>query len=365
MDNKKQFALGVFFLVALSILAFYTLFLTDFTLFKNPVIEEVYFSEANGLREGDPVMISGLRIGRVKELQANVSAPPRERIKAVLTLNERVELNEGFHVTIKESTLLGGRQVDIDPGEFGGAPYDRELHPILYGEVAKNPIAALGEFGDVLAENREMVRNIVKNLDTAVTGMVEGRGVIGRLVSDEQLGSDLAASVANVRGATDDLRAGKGLLGRLLADEELASGVSSTVENISAITADLRAGRGLAGRLVYDDELANAASRAIDDLEAFTAQLREGQGVAGKLFSDAALAQEFESAITNFRSASESLSVVAAQVRSGEGTLGKLVMDTQLYDEALEGVRLISRTLEDYREAAPISTFTSVLFGAF
>lgn len=365
MDNKKQFALGVFFLVALSILAFYTLFLTEFTLFKTPVIEEVYFSEANGLREGDPVMISGLRIGRVKELEANVSAPPRERIKAVLTLNERVELNEGFHVTIKESTLLGGRQVDIDPGEFGGAPYDRQLNPILYGEVEKNPIAALGDFGDILTENREMVRSIVTNLNTVVTDMVEGRGVIGRLVSDEELAADLATSVANLRGATDDVRAGKGVLGRLIADKELAASMSSTVENLSTITADLRAGRGLAGRLVYDDELANAASRAIDDLEAFTAQLRSGEGVAGKLFTDAALAQEFESAITNFRTASENLSVVATQIRSGEGTLGRLVMDTRLYDEALEGVRLINRTLEDYREAAPISTFTSVLFGAF
>ena len=61
----------------------------------------------------------------------------------------------------------------------------------------------------------------------------------------------------------------------------------------------------------------------------------------------------------------DDLSVVAAQVRAGEGSLGKLVMDTELYQEALESVQLITRTLEDYREAAPISTFTNVLFGAF
>lgn len=365
MDNKRQFALGIFFIVALSILAFYTLFLTDFTLFKDLVTEEVYFAEANGLREGDPVMISGLRIGRVKELEANVSAPPRERIKATLALNERVELNEGFHITIKESTLLGGRQVDIDPGEFGGAPFDRIKNPVLFGEVEQNPIDALGEFGDILAENRALVRDIVTNLDSIVRGVTEGRGVIGRLVANEELGQDLSATVANLRGVSEDVRAGKGVLGQLVADEALARRVSSVVEDLSTITADLRAGKGLAGRLVYDDELSEAATRAIDDLGAFTAQLRSGEGVAGKLFSDPALAGEFQQAIANFRSASESLSAVAAQVRSGEGTLGKLVMDTELYSEALDSVRLISRTLEDYREAAPISTFTSVLFGAF
>ena len=60
-----------------------------------------------------------------------------------------------------------------------------------------------------------------------------------------------------------------------------------------------------------------------------------------------------------------SLATVAAQVRDGEGSLGKLVMDDELYAQALSSVQLITRSLEDFREAAPITTFTSVLFGAF
>ena len=365
MENKRQFALGVFFLVALSILAFYTLFLTDFTLFRDVETEEVYFPAANGLREGDPVMISGLRIGRVKTLEYDVNQPEHKRIKATLTLNDPVEFNEGFRISIKESTLLGGRQIDIDPGTYGGAPVDRIQMPELFGTVEKNPIAALGEFGDILAENRDMVRNIVSNLDQMVSDARAGQSVIGRLLSDDEMGTDLALTFANFRGVTDDIRAGRGVLGQLVSDEELAASVKSTVDSLSIIAADLQAGKGLAGRLVYDDDLANAASEAIDNLSAFTADLRSGEGVAAKLFQDKELAAEFESAISGFRSASEDLSVVAAQVRAGEGSLGKLVMDTELYQEALESVQLITRTLEDYREAAPISTFTNVLFGAF
>ena len=39
--------------------------------------------------------------------------------------------------------------------------------------------------------------------------------------------------------------------------------------------------------------------------------------------------------------------------------------DRELYDEALVAVKLLTRSLEDYREAAPVSAFTGVLFGAF
>jgi len=365
MENKRQFALGIFFLVALSLLAFYTLFLTDFRLFRKQVTEEVYFPTANGLREGDPVMLSGLRVGRVKHLIAEVSAPPAERIKATLALRDPIELNEGFQILIKESTLLGGRQIDIDPGPFGGVKIDRSKLPVLYGGVEQNPIEALGEFGDILAENRGMVRDIIVNLNALVGDARAGNSVIGRLVSDEEMGQDLAATVANLRGVSDDVRAGRGVLGQLVSDDALANSVRSTLKSLETIAADLRAGRGLAGRLVYDDRLADAASKAVEDLGAFTARLERGEGVAGKLLNDPALASDFQNAITSFRSASENLSAVASRVRAGEGTLGRLVMDTELYDEALDSVRLVTRSLEDYREAAPISSFTSVLFGAF
>ena len=51
--------------------------------------------------------------------------------------------------------------------------------------------------------------------------------------------------------------------------------------------------------------------------------------------------------------------------RAGEGTLGAIVMNDELYQEVLRTVGLLTRSLEDYREAAPITSFTGVLFSAF
>ena len=51
----------------------------------------MYFPEAYGLREGDPVQVSGLRIGRVKELDFDINGAPRKRIRAVLLLDKQVD----------------------------------------------------------------------------------------------------------------------------------------------------------------------------------------------------------------------------------------------------------------------------------
>ena len=58
MKKQRQLLLGIFFAVALSVLAAYTLFLTDVHFFTEPTREVVYFPEAYGLREGDPVQVS-------------------------------------------------------------------------------------------------------------------------------------------------------------------------------------------------------------------------------------------------------------------------------------------------------------------
>ncbi len=366
MNNKRQFLLGIFFIAALSILAFFTLFLTDTVhLFSKPTLETVYFPDAYGLREGDPVLIAGARIGRVKEIVPDVTAPPERRIRTVLSLEQPVELLQGARILIKESTLLGGRHVDIDQGTHGAPPLERGVDGEFYGEVAPNPVTTLAELGDLFTENRANVSAILEDFHLLLADLREGKGTLGRILVDETLATDLSASVADLRRMTADVDAGQGLLGALIRDTELVSTVKETVGSLKAVAADLQAGKGIAGRLIYDEELSNEVQRAVDAFADIAERLNRGEGLAGRLLSDPELDAEWDRTLTNFRQVSEDLQAVALQLRSGEGTAGKLVMDQELYDDIVETVRLLNRSLEDYREAAPIGIFTATLFGAF
>ena len=141
------------------------------------------------------MLVQGLRIGRVESLDFDVNAPPERRIKAVLSLDTPVELTQGARISIKESTLLGGRHINIYPGEFGGPPLERADDGALYGDVEPNPIAALGDLGDLFTDNRESVRNILANLEEMVADLKAGRGTIGRLLRDEEMADGIAASI--------------------------------------------------------------------------------------------------------------------------------------------------------------------------
>jgi len=365
MKKQRQLLLGIFFAVALSVLAAYTLFLTDVHFFTEPTREVVYFPEAYGLREGDPVQVSGLRIGRVKELDFDINGEPRKRIRAVLLLDKQVELLRGAKIKIAESTLLGGRHIDIDPGEFGGPVLTRDPDGALYGSVQKNPIQALADLGAVLTENREAIAGILNNTDAIVADVREGRGTVGRFLSDEGRADEGATTLSNIRDASDQLRNGEGVLGALFYDEELRETVDTAVANLESIGKDIRAGRGTVGRLIYDEELSREVARGIQSFSNLGQQIERGEGVMGKLLADEELGEELETIVMNVKTATADLKSVVAHVRTGEGSLGRILMDQELYDEALKSVKLLTRSLEDYREAAPITAFSGVLFGAF
>jgi hypothetical protein len=65
------------------------------------------------------------------------------------------------------------------------------------------------------------------------------------------------------------------------------------------------------------------------------------------------------------REITENAAVITGTMRSGQGSLGRLIMDDEIYQQVKSALLIIQRALEEYREAAPVTTFTSVFFGAF
>ena len=84
MNSQRQFALGLLFLVALVVLGYYTLFLTDMQLFKERFDKSVFFPAAGGLRKGDAVQVAGLRSGKVMGLSLDPNAPDDRRVTVIL-----------------------------------------------------------------------------------------------------------------------------------------------------------------------------------------------------------------------------------------------------------------------------------------
>jgi phospholipid/cholesterol/gamma-HCH transport system substrate-binding protein len=364
-SNQQNLILGIFFVTALSILAFFTLFLTDtVTLFKDPILMTVYFPDGNLLKEGDPVQVLGARFGRVKEIETDPTVERRKAIRVVLNLTREIQLTQGATISIRESSLLGGRHVEIDPGEHGTAPLAAE-EGAYYGVVYKNPIASLGQIGAVVEENRESLRNTMENVEAITASLRDGTGLLGMAISDEEVRTEAKQIVTDLADASAAMREGKGVLGAMIYDEELKKSLTSTFDRLERIGADLENQKGLLGSLIYDSSLRDRVVGGIDSIVDFSKRLNTTEGALGLLMNDKATRDQVQSMIADVSQASADIKAVMADVSAGKGSLGKLLKSDELFDEATKAVQLLTRSLEDYREAAPVTTFSTVLFGAF
>jgi phospholipid/cholesterol/gamma-HCH transport system substrate-binding protein len=394
MSPTRSFLLGLFFLGALGVLGYYTLFLTNFTLFKAQPEIVVHFARTNGLREGDAVLVAGMRWGRIKSLSYDPAAPEERRVTVVASLNEPLELRVGAKLAIEDATLLGGRNLTIDPGPAGAPSIPASER--LMGMVVANPLNSLGE---LVKESRADVEQIVDDIAFLTRQAREGKSPVGRLLSDPQMAEDLASSaqraaatLANLEKLSGDLIAGRGTVGKLLTEDELyeklrvsASKLAKLLEDASSVSGALAKGEGLAGRLAKDEQWAREFDEGLRSVSAVLKRLDRGEGTLGRLLQDDALLRDLESIVArvergegslgkflsrddvyeNVRETSENLAVITAQVRSGQGSLGRLMMDDEVYLQVKQALNIVQRALEEYREAAPITTFTSILFQTF
>lgn len=394
MFTNRSVLLGSFFLVTLCVLGYYTLFLTNFTLFRTEHLMTVRFAETNGLREGDSVLVAGMRWGQVKQLDFDPDAANDRRITVTARLNKPLVLRNNFKIQIEDATLLGGRNLSIDPGPAGEKPIAEDEE--LKGSVAPNTLDALGE---LVTQSQRGVTQIVQDLGDLTRGVREGKGTLGRIFTDETMAQNLAdtlasasKSLANLDSITRDLAQGRGTAGQLLTnteayDEILAATrkLNQLLDQTTAIAGDVRGGKGVVSRLLTDEKLAAEFADAVADVRALVGKIKDGEGTLGQLINDDTIASNVKAITTrlvngegtagalltktdvydNLRETVENAAVFTAAIKNGQGSLGRLIMDTEVYDQVKAALRIVQRALEEYREAAPITTFTAVFFGVF
>ncbi len=148
--------------------------------------------------------------------------------------------------------------------------------------------------------------------------MVEERrgSIAGRLLYDQQMGTDLAATVADIREITRGVRAGEGSVGKALRDPTLHDELVATLDKAQEALGSLAT--------VLDEDSAKSLRATIENIEEITAAIREGRG-----------------------------------------TIGGLVMDRALLDEAQRVIVELRESVEDVREQAPINAFIGAVFSAF
>lgn len=291
-------------------------------LFTSKIKLKSYFDNANGLREGAPVRLSGVDIGNVTNILV-----VRDRTKQLTPVEVTMKVSTRYLFNLRKDSLtllstagvLGETYIDIDSSQSKG-PQAQD------GDVL--PSREVPDFGDMVRSGQGTLQNmdaLLKRLDRIVAFVESGQGSVGKLLYDPTLYDRLNATVNQFQGLVNQVAQGKGTLGKLFSNEELYQKANATVDKLNVVIDDINAGKGSAGKFLKDPVLYDNANATIANAKKLTDDINAGKGPIGMLAKDEEFARKLKDTM-------DKLSAISDRLEAGEGSAGKLLRDPSLYN---------------------------------
>ncbi len=301
MKINNETKIGVMAVVGIVLLALGFNFLKGKSIFKKDKHIYAVYQDVQGLTKSNPVVINGLQIGRVENLDGGKDM---KHIVVTVTLTKDINIPDNSLAVINPN-LLGSTSLEIQLGSSSRFLKNNDtLLTTLSGGAFDE---ALKLINPVLYE----VRNAVKSLDS-VLHVVTG-------VFDPAAKNNIKGILANLNTTTASFALSAKSLQEILNTQNGA--LSSSLNNVSAFTANL-----------------NSNNEKLNDI-------LENARKASAKFADIDLKNTLDTlgiAVNNFKRGSE-------KINSKDGSLGLLLNDKALYNNLQSTANKLNILLDDIR----------------
>jgi len=284
------------------------------------------FLDIAGLKVGAPVRVAGVEIGSVNKMDFSGD---KVEVTMEVSKEQRSRITDRSIASLGSVSLLGEAAVDITANSKG-TPIPE------WGYVPSG--AAPGS----LSTAAEAATKSLEQTSAVLADVRQGRGTLGKLVTDDTLYQQLTEFVDSAEAVTRGINSGRGTLGRLATNPAAAKSLEASLQNLEMVTARIRNGEGSLGHLLNDDALSKSVTSATNNLDAITGRINKGEGTAGKLITDAEL-------YNRLNSMADRLDKLTAALNQGEGTAGQLLHDKQLYENMNGAVTELHSLVKDIR----------------
>ena len=290
---KQNIKLGAFVLAGVVLFFVAIAFMgKQGTLFNKTFTVSAVFKNVEGLKDGDAVWLSGVRIGIVKK----VSIIEQGRVIVTLSLRERQNefIKKDATATIGSDGLVGNKIVVIRPGVD---------HMIIQDEDTINSFSPTDtqELFNLAKEVGTNTKGITEDLKLITAKLNKGEGIMGELIHDgalstevRQLVNSLKMASQNTNRATADLQqmmheinTGDGLLTKLIQDTSYVDSFERTLSNVKEVGENSR---------VISNNLKDIIRKMDNDNNAI-----------GVLLADTTFARKLRTTLDNAQSASGKL----------------------------------------------------------
>jgi phospholipid/cholesterol/gamma-HCH transport system substrate-binding protein len=331
--------------VALFVLMLFVFFIgSEQKIFARKNEYEVRLENVTGLAEGNPVKMSGVTIGVIRDIK--LPQDPKERMVEILLMIDRKfaeRVRGDSRVRLKKLGLLtGDSYIDVTPG----TPRFPPLEPgSIIPSQRQTDVEQLLSSGEDLVDNFVQISYSLKNILARID---RGEGLIGELTTapetKQRMTDTFLTTLNKTNAALAHMESGRGVLGKLIYDdkyaESLTASLGSAASSLQTITGSVQrsfeTGQGALPALLSDAETKKKVTDLVENLRAtsnnlasFTAAAQQGQGLVPRLLNDKEYADQ---ALNEFGGLVKQLNEVVTKINSGQGTAGKLISDPSLFE---------------------------------
>ena len=302
MKISNETKIGTMAVVGIVLLVLGFNFLKGNNLFKKNNYIYAKYQNVQGLSKSNPVVINGLQVGRIENLDGGKSM---KEIIVTISLTKDVSIPDNSLAVINPSLLGGSATLEIQLGN--SANYLKGGDTVLTTLSGGAFDEALKVINPVLYE----VRNSVKSLDS-VLHVITG-------VFDPTTKNNIKGIIANLNTTTASFALSAASLEKILNVQKGA--LASSLNNVSAFTANLNSNNGKLDSIFENTKTVTANFAAINLQKTL---------------------DTLNIAINNFKESSE-------KINSKDGSLGLLLNDTKLYDNLESTANKLNILLDDVR----------------
>jgi len=286
MKFNKEIKVGLLAVICIALLFWGANFLKGSNILDSSKHLFAVYSQVDGLGNSNPVLVNGLKVGRVESIDFLPDNSGRIYIKFSIT-NKNINIPEDTKAKIVSADILGSKAISLVLGKSSAQAQNldtliSDIDPSL-SEVVNQQIAPL----------KRKAEGLINTIDSSI--------VLLSTIFNKKARTDLDSSFASIRGSLEAFERSMFQVENLVIEERLH--LKSIFKNVESIT----------GNLAANNE---KLTQTLANVEAIT---------------DSLAGANLRSTIDNAAKVMEDMAVIVEKVNSGEGSLGALLNNDTLY----------------------------------
>ena len=317
-SNKRSVIVGIFVLLGVLIFVAGVFVLGgQQKRFTKSVRILAVFNDVAGLKAGNNVWFSGVKIGTVKRVKFFGTA--QVEVDIDIEQSAQAYIRKDAQATISSDGLIGNKIVQI----FGGTP---KSEPVEEGDRLKTMEALSSDkVLETLQENNQNLLRVTNDFKALVGNIRRGRGTVGAVLTDSVVADNFKRAMQNLQRSSQN--------------------TVKVTSSISTFAAKLNAKGTLANELVTDTTVFRSLSRSASQLE----------NVAGSA----------QKTVSSLSQTSENVNRASEKLNNANSPLGVLLTDQETATNLRTSLRNLSRGTELLNEDLKAAQGNILLRGYF